>query len=214
MEKLTDRHSVRAVMKALRFQTIRLGSRPEAAQMAREMGEQRRGLHDLNEAFLNAQERRIGGTAEIRYHDRRLDKAVMDLAREVVALTRGRRDDPRYLKLFPAAPSSLMQGVTGDRQARFTRSLVSLLQEDADYSELSGHAETIGQHLADLDAAIARREDLYMPEFKAQADLTVALDQACRAYNLSYPRLVLLFPDDNALVESFFAELRGRGPAE
>jgi hypothetical protein len=58
-----------------------------------------------------------------------------------------------------------------------------------------------------LDAAEARRKDLYLSEARARASLSEAVDEAQRAYNRAYYALVQL-RDDPAWAEGFFRPLR------
>lgn len=55
------------------------------------------------------------------------------------------------------------------------------------------------------------RDELYVPENQARARLEIALDNTRRVYAAAYHRLNLLFPDDPALVESFFSSFYGDG---
>ena len=70
-----------------------------------------------------------------------------------------------------------------------------------------GNIKPIVTAQADLEKAIANREERYMPEMRVATDLKVALDKAGRTYNKLYPQLTLIF-DNERLVESFFLKIR------
>jgi hypothetical protein len=208
MQKLTERHSATITAQALRYLSIRLKSRPETQSLISEIETVRSALATAEEAYSQAKEERMAATAEINYLDGQLDQTVMALAREVGVMTRNKTQDPRYMKLFPTAPSALIRPIAGESQERFVRSLINRLQEDADYAGLKPYAETMEKQQQLLNQAGQRREQLYQPEVKAQTDQRIVLDQARRLYQNIYHRLQLLFPTDAALVESFFMDLR------
>ncbi|MFH1149823.1 MAG: hypothetical protein V1748_05065 [Actinomycetota bacterium] len=192
------------MVRNLRFVSLRLRSRPETTELARDLDEARVGIQAVTELYAQALEVRVAATAEIEYLDYCLDQAVMNLAREIAVMTKGRPEDPRHTKLFPSAPSELIRPIANEVQGRFVRSLVSRLREDKDYGHLLQHAETIEQAQLGLDSALERRKSLYEPELKAQTDRRIAMDRARALYNTLYHRLTLLYPEHPTLVRSFF----------
>jgi hypothetical protein len=216
MQKLSERHGVMHGIRAFRYLSIRLRSRPETQAIAAEVDAERAVMVKTEEAYAQALEERVAATAEVEYLDGCVDATVMDLAREIALMTRGRQDDPRYRKLFPSAPSALVRPIAGEAQERFVRSLVTRLREDKEYAPLTRYAEQLEQHQAALNEAIARRAERYQPETSTLTDRRVAMDHARRVYRSIYHRLQLLYPGDPALVESFFLALRtpSRGVTE
>lgn len=204
MQKLGDSHSVGLTRRALRFTNVRLRSRPETAGLAADIKQERAALLEAYEAYLDAREERVAGSAEVAYLDGRVDGEVMDVSRGLLVITRGRTDTPLYRALFPTAPSEAVRGTADDPQTRLVRGVIEELRSNADLKSLIHHADALEKLQGDLDAAKQRREDLYVPEGRAFARYQVALDHARRTYNLLHPRLQLMFPDDPLLVESFF----------
>jgi len=214
MEKLREDHGFSTVDRALRFLSIRLGSRPETAEMVKELDAVRDDLHSKDNAWKNAREQRIAATAETEFLDDLLDESVMSLSREVLVLTKNDRNSPVYKKLFPMAPSSAMDPVTADEQSVYVKGIVSRLKEDGDYEKLAHYADSIDGHFNVLSSAIKKRDELYMPESRASTDRNIALDKARRVYNLMYPRLQIALPEHPELVETFFANISRRSSAK
>lgn len=215
MQKLTPRLGASAVAAAHRFVSIRLKSRPASRKLAGAVDENVALISDAQTRWLASRDERVAATAELAYLDTLLDAAVGSIAREVLVLTGGDRNDARYRKLFPEAPSHAMRGVGNASQDQFVLGLVSRLEEETDLASLKPHAKRIRRAQDDLAAARKRRDELYVAETKAAADLAIVLEDACRAYNQVYPRLQLLFAADTALVESFFPAIRrGRGATD
>jgi hypothetical protein len=209
MQQLRINHGVPVVLGALRFLSIRLKSRPQTAGLAPDVDAMRALLRDKDDAYAEAREQRIAASAEITYLDTLVDDAVMAASRELLVLTGGKADDPRYLKPFPTAPSAALKPVGGASQDRFVKGVIVRFREDPDLAPLAGHAPKIEAAQADLEKGVAQRNDLHVKEAMTLADRRIALEDARRMYNLTYPRLQLIFPNKPTLVESFFKDLRG-----
>ena len=211
MQKLQHYHSPALTLRGLRFLLIRLGARPQTQELVPEVRAAREALQKAADAYDEARERRIAATAEIIHLDAEQDAHVMNLSRAVLMMTDGNRDDARYKKLFPEAPSTLTAPIAGDKQTRFVSALIGILRDDAAYDGLNAHADILEADAKTLADALEAREALYLPESKAQAEMRVALDKAKRLYNLTHPRLQLIFPEQKSLVESHFIPTKGRG---
>lgn len=210
MEKLRPEHGVSTIERALRYMAIRLSSRPETREMAPELRAERARLKDADEMWLEARETRVATTAEVEYLDEKLGAEIMSLSRAALAQVKdGNREDERYKRLIgPLSPSEAMAPVGGEEQTRFVRTVLAQLTiEGGPFPSLSDRAPVIDAALTALADAEARRNALYVPEATAAAERTAARDRARRLYNLTQPRLQLAFPDDDALVETFFAKL-------
>jgi len=214
MQKMKERMGSSRVDSALRYVGIRLKSRPETVAMGEEVDAVRQKLREADDAYLMAFERRVGATAEIDYLDTRVDKTVMQLAREVLVRTQNDRNDPRYKLLFPVAPSTMMQAKGGDVQDRAVRAIIATLESEFSLAELRPYAQTLREHADKLSQAMAARQELYAPEQVTLAKRTVVMDEARRLYNLLPSRLTVLFPNDPAFVESCFRDLYVRGDVE
>lgn len=214
MQALREDQGIDVYLRAFRFLAIRLRSRPETVELKPGADTQRENLRAANDRFEDALEERVAATAEIEYLDVKLDEQVLALARQLNVLIAGNREDPRYKKLFPVAPTTMMKPVAGDDQSTMVQAIVDRISNDADFSSLQHFAEPVRARLDQLEAATKARKQLYVAEALAQADRRSVMDDARRVYRLMQPRLTLMFPDDSALVESFFATLSGGTRAE
>lgn len=208
MQRLTEEHSYAKTIRALRHHAIRLQSHPETRPLAEECVVARRNLQNKGDVYEEAREARVAKTSQIVYLDGEVDAEMMNLSRGVLAETKGNRDAPHYRQLFPIAPSTAMASTNSEAQQRFVRTVIQRLREEAEYEALCHHADTLEKLQEELDTAEQERNDLYIKESKAGTDLRIFLDKVQRDYNLSYPRLQLLFPDKSRFVESFFLRLR------
>lgn len=213
MQKLRERHGVATVLAVLRFLSIRLRSRPETSDLAQAVEQTRGKLRDKSENYAEAREMRVAASAEIVYRDSELDAAMAGLVRSVLVKTQGRRDHEMYVKLFPQSPSVLMLGQADNKQDVFVKTVLDILRNDAQFADFAAEADSLERSSTALQQAVEQRDALYVPESHASADLRVAMDQAKRVYNLAYPRLQLLFPNQRGLVESFFADLSAKSAA-
>lgn len=209
MEKLRGSHGHSMIDRALRFLSIRLRSRPETAALAPEIDAERTQLRQVEDRWLEARELRVAATAELEFLDAELDRAVADLARQALVIVQGRRNDDRYRQLFAMAPSQGTGPIGGVAQERYVRALLAQLNNEAGpFPTLREHAKPIEDALAALKTAEERRAELYVPEQAAASERAIAFDRARRAYNTMYPRLRVLFAENDALAESYFARLR------
>ena len=207
MQSLTDDHGLPTVKAALRFVQIRLRSHPEAAPFAAELNPVRDGVLKAEEAHDEAHEEWLGATAVVRYYDAKLGTLISRLSRDTFSLVDGNRKDPRYQKLFATPPSTGMAGIATDPQERYVRTIIDTIEKHDDIEALRSHLPAIVAALAELKTAVGQRDELRLREGIALRDLRMQIDAAKRAHNLLYPRLQLTFPDDSALVETFFRRL-------
>jgi len=210
MEKLRANHSSNTFEKALRFLAIRLRSRTETEVYVEEIDDARTELSKKYEAYKQARAKRVAATAEVRFLDKVLSRNIVTLSLEARAITRGRRADPRFKKLFPRTPTKHVTPVATPKKREFVRNLLSRLKDDRELTTLRHHAEILDKSLASLEAALNDREAARQVEQEIKADRDQAKKNAARVYNRMSPRLQLLFEDEPALVESYFANLRRR----
>lgn len=209
MQQLRSNHGVPVVRRALRFLSIRLKSRPQTAGLAAEVDAARALVDDKDDVYEEAREQRVAASAEIGYLDIVVDETVMAASRELLVLTGGNAQDPRYLKPFPTAPSAALKGVATPSQGLFVKAVIKRLKDEPELAPIAGHAPKIEAAQAELEVGLAKRNELYVKEAMAQADRRIAAEDGRRLYNLTYPRLQIIFPNQAALVESFFKDLRG-----
>lgn len=133
----------------------------------------------------------------------------MDVSRELLALTRGDRNDPRYLKAFATAPSTAMTPIATDAQDIYIRNVLTRLRDDPDLATLRSHETELAARRDALTAAVEKRRQLAVPEASTDANRRLTLEQAKRRYNRTEAQLRLLL-DDKALVESYFLPLARR----
>ncbi len=207
MNRLTERHGFATVEDAVRFSLIRLGGQPETEVLRAPLSAIRTRLRDTHDALEEAVEQRMVLTAILTYLDGSIDREVMRIVRDVLVMTDNRRDDPRFVKLFPAPASTLLRGVATPEQNRFVESLCATIEQDDTFAALRPRATRLREGQAKLMAALADREAKYAAEARATVAERLVVDEARRAVNALYPQLSLLFPDDPTLVESFFRPL-------
>ncbi|MBI2374014.1 MAG: hypothetical protein HYV07_08450 [Deltaproteobacteria bacterium] len=122
----------------------------------------------------------------------------------VLAAVAGDRADPRFVKLFPTTVTDAMRPVGGDTQDAFVRAMIGRLRNDESVSEWKARADELEVSTNDVATAMNSRKALYVAEQQASNDQQLIADRARREYRLIKSRLELQFPDDSALVESFF----------
>jgi hypothetical protein len=144
-------------------------------------------------------------SATVVYEDSVLDKLIADLARRALAEF-GQRADARYTSLFTSAPSAAMRPVGGDDQDDYVDNIVTRLTNEPAYAALSHLAGAIEGQQIKLNDLRAKRDAALRVEGAAETDLKVARARAIDAIHHNHPRLKTLFPDDDSLVESFFAQ--------
>lgn len=212
MQKLTDKHTYTVVDRALRFLTLRLRSRPETAEMAASTLRTREQLKTHGDAFDNAFDERVALSAEVVYRDNRVDRFVISTLRRAAVAAFSDRPDAQQIerRLYHGeAPSVAMKPVANEEQERYVSGILERINSDATFGPLQSKADELARLQGELDDVIEKRKKARVQERLRSADLDEALDQARQVYNQMYPRLQLTFPDDEALVESFFLDLRG-----
>lgn len=207
MEAIREKHGFGTVDRALRYLRIRMASRPQTRALEGELNELRMRLQGHQASWEEAREERVAATAELEICDSDLDEAVSRLSKALLADMRA--DDPRYQTLFSLSPSQAMKDQASPAQSRFVRSLLSVLS-GTDYAAYKSHAETIARLQARVEEVEASRETFYQAESLAQVKRRAVLAEARRFYNQAYPRLLLIFPGQKRLVESYFASLTER----
>ena len=213
MQKLTETHHPPTVDRALRLFILRAKARPETTGFALQATNVRLQLRDKRDIYNDALDERIALSAEIGYRDTRIDRFVLvDLKRDAATITAPmtKNDGAAYgRKLFQGvAPSIGMRPVAGESQGQYVATIIQRIQTDVEYAPLGDHAVKLTEEQQEIDAVTGRRKDAYVRETMARSDLDAITDQARRFYNQLHPQLQLLFPDDPALVESYFLDLR------
>ena len=214
MQKLRENHGVITTLGAMRFLSIRLKSRPDTVHLAPDVVAVRSTLVEKDDIADEATEERVGCSAVVAYDDHVVDGVVKDLSLEAKVLVHGVLDEPLYVRLFPIAPSTAMKPVAGDPQERYVTGIVTQLESNDAYATLRGHLPKLTTALGELKAVVKLRDGLYVKEAMALSERRIALDNGRRVYNLMYSRLQVLFPGNNALVDTFFKDLRGGGATE
>lgn len=215
MQKLTARHSVPTTQRALRYLEIQLKAQPDTQSLEPAIRARRDDVVQRQDALDALQEERLGVSARIAHLDGEVDGLMLQASRHALALAAGDRTDPRFTRLFPKSASELTKAIGGDEQRAAIKNF--LLSLEADAASYGAELQAIGARLSPLqdalDAAEARRKDLYLAEARARASLDEAVDEAQRAYNRAYHTLAQL-RDDLAWVEGFFRPLRAPASRE
>lgn len=215
MERLQDRHGAETTLGALRHLMIRLARQPETASLREAVAAVRGPLTATHETWLEAHEARVAASGELGYLDTLAGDEIRGIARDQLAHVEGQRDAADFKVLIPRPVAELVSGVASVAEGRYIRGLVARILEDDTFAHLRERARRLAGYQDRIDAAIRQRETLYGAEAKAAGDRQKVLDQAKRVYNLLPAQLLLLFPDDAALVESFFPVIAKRtAPAE
>jgi hypothetical protein len=168
----------------------------------------RKNLGSLESEYDKAHEERLAATKNVWHLDKALSRAVMTLSLDTLVLTENNRKDSRFLRLFPEAPGKNTTPVAGAQKMDYVRSIIETLSLNKDLAPLGRHLETVGDALKALEEAISRRKELEIPEKRARTKRDEAKMKAIKIYNMMYARLQILFDDDTATVNSFFADLR------
>ncbi len=208
MQSLQDSHGLPTVKKSLRYLAIALASNPDTADLAEQVRDERARLQAADEKYETAHETWLCAAAAVRYLDKKLDKTVLALSRDTFALVGGNRRDPRYQKLFLKPPTTGMKGIADDLQEMYVRAIIATVEKDDDLAKLRTYLPRLVAELGELKTAVENRNQKRIEETTSLQELRLALDHARRTYNLMYPRLQLIFPDDPDLVETFFRELK------
>lgn len=204
MQNLQEKHGFGTTDRGLRFLRIRLYSRPQSKHLVESVQRVRVRLRDTHEAQLEAVEMRAAATAEIVFLDGELGNAVMNISRHTLIKTNGKRDADLYKALFPISPSEMLTPLADDSQNRAVNTLIDALRSTPDARDLLPLVDVLSAHQTALTEAIAARDALYLAEDKAASQYRRALDDARRFHNQMFHQLNILFPDQKALVESFF----------
>jgi hypothetical protein len=203
MEKLRDTDSSETVKRRARYLIVRLLSRPEVKEYAQGIAQKLETLKERIEDHEIATDERIGSTAEIHYYVERIGEKVSAIARDVVVLVRGDTSDARYKRIFLVSPSEAMRSSIDDRD-RFVRNILETLETDRTYASLKSHIKTLRADTEALAALYAQRDTQQLALDRARQELDIATDAVRRAHNHALHHASISFPDDRALVESFF----------
>jgi hypothetical protein len=207
MERLKERHSADVHRRALGVLWIQLMARAQTAPLADEVKAERERIRAAAEAHEEAVMRRMAATSVIYYVDSLLDAEVRRLSLAALAFVEGDRGRSTYANLFNTPPGDAMRPVASSEQATYVRRLISVLELGGDYAPLDRFIAPLTAAQAEVDAAVAAREGRYAEESRAQTQLAMICEDARRLYNGFHPRLAIMFPEQERLVDSFFADL-------
>lgn len=124
----------------------------------------------------------------------------------------GSRNAPEYLRLFPAAPSTLVAAPAAARAAGFA-ALAKALAQPGLPQELSGAAAAVTSVFAALDAATLADAAANQALRQAVAAEKAAADAWQTAVRTLRGRLIMLFPRDAKRVNSYFPPRKGTAKA-
>jgi len=207
MQRLNDTHGPNTIARALRYLELRLAGYPELGEFRTIVSGLRKSFAQEHGAFTEAQEARIAATAELGVLDDGVDRLVLSIGQLALGVFDRNREHPKFRQAFPVSPSNMVQGVGGDRQARFVANLSATIKSDDAYLPLRDKGLEL-EHLAtQLNEAQARRQDLWQQEAAARVKYELAADAVRREYNALYHQFMLRMPDRAAEVETFFLTL-------
>lgn len=207
MEKLKERHSADVHIRALGVAQVNLSGRPDTEAFAAEAEAERGRVKAARDAYEESIMRRMAATAVVHYADSVLDTTVQRLSRKVLDAADGDRKSALYSNLFNEPPGDAMRPIASPEQTRYVQRLIAHLKQGGAYAPFDSFIAALTQAQAEVDIAIAKRDKRYTEEATAQTQLEMVCEDARRLYNGLHARLSILFPTDEALVESFFADL-------
>lgn len=201
------------VLSRLRVLNNRLVARTDTRPLSVEVTAARRALQSKHDDWQELYDARISASGAVVFADDEEDTAVSRLARRVGVLVDGKRDDPRYMRLFATAPSKATEGVGDEEQARFVQHIIDTVTTDEDYltlrdllPELTAARQGVIVAQQGRQAALQREEALWN-------EVQIAEKAARDIYRDTHPKLELLFPGRSRLIESFYPSARKKKKA-
>lgn len=205
MSKLFDDDHPPTVAQALRVARLQLtphaplaSIRAELAACENKVAAAMKELADLGDAI-------IAQNAQIRYEDKKLDRLVIQIAREKRGTIEGTKADeqPSFRKLFPSSPTAAMAGMPSASQDAY----VAIVQHGLTLPENAALAAKFAEPLAAQQAAVTKavgaRAELEKAEALASAELDRALAAARQRFNEAQLDAASITKDE-ALVEALF----------
>lgn len=206
MQKLQTGRGYPRIERSLRHLQKRLRLRALTQTLGEEVQRQRKETAQAREEWLDAREERAALTLEIELADNEIDQIIAQISKQALIETKGDRKAVLYTELLPSSPSEATKLIGGNEQTRYVKAVLHTLATHTLYQEAKWqeYATSLGTAQADLESSLHQREEAYQKEGQAYRAYQTSLEASCRAYNLAFSRLNLLFPEKPRLVESFF----------
>lgn len=195
------------------FLYLRIASRPQASDVAAEL---KTSIDDVKTKAQTAEDRRLARrltTAELEYLDEELDAALSRYVRHLLALLSEGRQDPRYVRMFPVAPSEMTRGTATESQSRMLKNVLAVHDSEPELASISPAAETLRAALDAVNTSRAQRVLDYDAETAANAELRASLIAGRAVFNSAHPRLEIAFPGKKGLIRSFYYRDRDKAEA-
>ena len=186
------------------FVYLRIASRPQAADIVADL---KTTIDDVKTKTQTVEDKRLARrltTAELMYLDEELDAALSRYVKHLLALLPEGRQDPRYVQMFPVAPSEMTRAVASEGQSRMLKNVLLVHDGDAELAAISAPAETLRAALDAVNTTRAQRVLDYDAEQSATAALRASLIAGRAVFNALHPRLELAFPGKKGLIRSFY----------
>ena len=186
------------------FLYLRVASRPQAADVAADL---KATIDDVKAKAQTVEDKRLARrltTAELMYLDEELDAALSRYVKHLLALLPEGRQDPRYVQMFPVAPSEMTRAVASESQSRMLKNVLLVHDGDAELAAISAPAKVLRAALDAVNTTRAQRVLDYDAEQSATAALRATLGTARGVFNAAHPRLELAFPGKKGLIRSFY----------
>ena len=198
------------------FLYLRIAHRPQAADIAVDL---KATIDDVKAKAQIVEDKYLARrltTAELIYLDEELDTALARYVKHLLALLTDGRQDPRYVRMFPVAPSEMTRGMASEGQSHMLEQVLAVHDGDAELAAISAPAEVLRAALAAVNTTRAQRVLDYKAEQAATTELRASLISARGVYNAAHPRLELAFPGRKGLIRSFYwrEEIRKLTPRE
>ena len=204
MRKIRETATFETVEDAAELHITMLEARPDTAALSVIIVSLLSAMQSAQVAHKAARRARLKLSAMIVYEDSVLDDLVADVSRKALDMCIGDRSDARYKALLPTAPSVAMRPIGGPDQDVYVANILDLLTTDAAYTSLAALAGPLKEQQDKLSALRAKRDTAFQQEAIASGKLDLARQRLIEAIHSNHPRLQLLFPKQDALVESFF----------
>ena len=204
MYTMRESPSAELVLTLMVFLYLRIAPRPAAADIAADL---KTTIDDVRAKAQTADDKRLARrltTAELAYLDEELDDALSRYVKHLLALLPLGRQDPRYVAMFPVAPSEMTRSVASEAQSRMIKGVLDVHDADAELAAISAPAEVLRAALNAVNTCRAQRVLDYEAEQSANNALRASLTSARAVFDAAHPRLELAFPGKKGLIRSFY----------
>lgn len=215
MSKLFDDDYAPTVAQALRVTNLQLTPHASLGEVRKDLAASESEVAAAMKAVTDAGDALIAQSAQIRYEDRKLDRLVIQIAREKRATITGAKADeqPSFRRLFPSSPSAAMAGMPDVAQDAYVAIVQHGLTDPENAALAAKFAGPLAEQQAVVTLAVRARAELEKAEALASANLERALTAARKRFNEAQLDAASIMKDE-ALVDGLFDFRPGRARKE